>query len=813
MSLRRPHARYLLTGALVLVIALVNAGTLVLVRDAGSTLHDQAAPRSMRVEQLRLDLSDMNGAQNLYLIQPGGGRPVFIAARAAVRRDIAAARPLENSAVGRRLLAAITSAERRFEQIDGELWASVQSGQLEVARSLAAGVETTVYLRMRQAATALEQDAADRRTEALDAYNTRQSLALGAGVLLAVLALALTAALLAERLRTGRRLDTTEAEHETLLTELPAAVRIYDRDRSRITYANPRYLELYGYTRDQIDRGLPLHWAERLHPDDRRRVIEGWERAAAAGEPWHDRYRWIDTAGAVRWIADSERSLPRAESQRLGIAMDVTAEERAERELEEQRRRYQTLVEKMPLAVYLHGVSEGEDAIYVSPQIEAVLGITEEDWRGACREVAFWERRVHPDDLEPVKRAMGFDGTPQAPAFTLEFRFRGADGRYHWVFNSEEEVLGDDGQPLWRQGLIWDINQRKLAEMRWESLIEHLPGTVAVWSRATLSTIYVSPHIEQLTGEPPSLWLGREGFEQFRSQVHPDDAGDPKQWRYDGQPSLYRWRRSDGREIWIRELDGPTPEQESAVSVLLFDATDEVTAQLALREAQRRAVESLEALVTAAEEERSRIATELHDDTVSDLTAVLMHIRLRMRTHPELEPLEQVVSQALERTRRLMFELRPHILAHDGLQAAIEQTLKVGPADHSWESEIDIDIPRQSDTLEALAYRSIRELVVNARKHSRAAHVSVTGRQQGDRLRFVVEDDGVGFDPATAGRREGAIMHIGLATTRERVELAGGSLEIDSSPGSGARFTITLPAQPRAGAGTPDAEPVAGELR
>jgi signal transduction histidine kinase len=184
-----------------------------------------------------------------------------------------------------------------------------------------------------------------------------------------------------------------------------------------------------------------------------------------------------------------------------------------------------------------------------------------------------------------------------------------------------------------------------------------------------------------------------------------------------------------------------------------------------------------------------------------------------MRTHPELEPLEQVVSQALERTRRLMFELRPHILAHDGLQAAIEQTLKVGPADHSWESEIDIDIPRQSDTLEALAYRSIRELVVNARKHSRAAHVSVTGRQQGDRLRFVVEDDGVGFDPATAGRREGAIMHIGLATTRERVELAGGSLEIDSSPGSGARFTITLPAQPRAGAGTPDAEPVAGELR
>lgn len=810
MALTRPHARYLLTGALLLVIALVNAGSLVLVREAGSALHDQAAPRSMRVEQLRLDLSDMNGAQNLYLLDPGGGRPVFIAARQAVRHDLADVRPLETSAVGRRLLGSVAAAERQFEQLDGSIWSALQSGQTAVAQALAAGAETSIYLRMRRAATALEDDASNRRVDALDAYNTRQSIALGGGILLAVLALGLTAVLLVERMRTGRRLDTTQAEYETLLTELPAAVRIYDREKRRITYANPRYLRLYGYTRDEIDRGLPLKWAERLHPDDRSRVISGWERAAAAGRPWYDRYRWIDDAGSPRWIADSERSLPHAGGQRLGIAMDVTAQEQAERELEEQRRRYQTLVERMPLAVYLHGTQD-DDAIYVSPQIEKVLGITEDDWRGACRDMGFWERHVHPDDLARVKQAMGFDGSPPAPEFTLEFRFLGEDGRYHWVLNTEAEVEDEDGNPVWRQGLIWDIEKRKLAEIRWQDLIERLPGTVAVWDRRTQATMFVSAHIEQLTGEPAERWLGHEGFERFAAQVHPDDLRDPERWRFDGQPSLYRWRRSDGREIWIRELDGPSPEGESAVGVLIFDVTDEVTAQHALREAQRTALESLEALVTAAEEERSRIATELHDDTVSDLTAVLMHIRLRMRTHPELEPLEQVVSQALERTRRLMFELRPHILAHEGLQAAIEQTLKVAPADHSWDSEVDIDIPRQTDTLEALAYRSIRELVVNARKHSHASHIAVTGRQEGDLLRFVVEDDGVGFDPATAGRRRGAILHIGLATTRERVELAGGSLEMESSPGTGARFTITFPAQPRVAAETPGPQPLAGE--
>jgi signal transduction histidine kinase len=168
-----------------------------------------------------------------------------------------------------------------------------------------------------------------------------------------------------------------------------------------------------------------------------------------------------------------------------------------------------------------------------------------------------------------------------------------------------------------------------------------------------------------------------------------------------------------------------------------------------------------------------------------------------MRRQPDLAPLEQVVSQALERTRRLMFELRPHILAHEGLQAAIEQVLKVAPAEHPWESEVDIDIPRQNDTLEALAYRSIRELVLNARKHSRADHIGVRGRMVDGELEFVVVDDGVGFDPHAAARGDGAILHVGLATTRERVELAGGTLVIESAPGAGARFAITLPAQPR----------------
>jgi len=213
-----------------------------------------------------------------------------------------------------------------------------------------------------------------------------------------------------------------------------------------------------------------------------------------------------------------------------------------------------------------------------------------------------------------------------------------------------------------------------------------------------------------------------------------------------------------------------------------------------LRAAERRSHEVLGALVTAAEDERSRIATELHDDTVQVITALLMRVRLMVRTDPALERFEQLLTEALDRTRRLMFELRPHVLQRSGLGAAIDELAVEGP----WrEAEVSIDVARQSDTLEAVAYRALRELIINARKHSRASRLSVRGWQAEGVLRFVVEDDGVGFDVARALDRDRMRMHVGLDATGERLILAGGSFEIESTPGAGARFELSLPAQPR----------------
>jgi signal transduction histidine kinase len=164
-----------------------------------------------------------------------------------------------------------------------------------------------------------------------------------------------------------------------------------------------------------------------------------------------------------------------------------------------------------------------------------------------------------------------------------------------------------------------------------------------------------------------------------------------------------------------------------------------------------------------------------------------------MPENPKLESFEPLLAEALERTRRLMFELRPQILDGAGVAVALRAVADDGP----WEELVfDIQVPRQSDTTETLVYRSLRELIINARKHSKATRLEVRGRQHDAYLSFDVEDNGIGFDVAEALDRTHRRLHLGLDATIERARLAGGSLSIDSTPGNGARLRLTLPVDP-----------------
>lgn len=217
---------------------------------------------------------------------------------------------------------------------------------------------------------------------------------------------------------------------------------------------------------------------------------------------------------------------------------------------------------------------------------------------------------------------------------------------------------------------------------------------------------------------------------------------------------------------------------------------------------QERRRRTLEMMVAVAEEERNQVATDLHDDTIQVMTAALVTIDQARsnvaggdpaRAERALRRARTTLGDALDRTRRLMFELRPPALIERGLRAAVvELAIEAGEATGA-DIAVDVVDARFPEHVEGLAYRTVRELVANARKHARAQRIAIEIATREQTLYGVVHDDGVGFDPASLRDRPDRHLHLGLDAIEQRVVLAGGSLEIDSAPMRGARVYFAIP--------------------
>ncbi len=204
----------------------------------------------------------------------------------------------------------------------------------------------------------------------------------------------------------------------------------------------------------------------------------------------------------------------------------------------------------------------------------------------------------------------------------------------------------------------------------------------------------------------------------------------------------------------------------------------------------------------AIEGERNRIARDLHDGPVQGVSAASLSLEavLLMLKAGELEEgieilskVRKELSEEADNLRRLMSGLRPPLLEERGLFPALREMLDKYGRDNGVETEFvgagNAEIP---DDLETLAYRIVQEALSNSAKHSKASKVTLTVEALGAQLRIEVQDDGVGFDSARA-REYLQMGRVGLASMRERVELANGTFVVHSTPNRGTRVIATLP--------------------
>jgi signal transduction histidine kinase len=244
------------------------------------------------------------------------------------------------------------------------------------------------------------------------------------------------------------------------------------------------------------------------------------------------------------------------------------------------------------------------------------------------------------------------------------------------------------------------------------------------------------------------------------------------------------------------DLEQRVKERTAALSTVNTRLTKEISARKqaedALRTLSRQVLE-------AQENERRRLARELHDEIGQALTALKFNLHAAQR-QPEmlnarLDDSLGIVNRTLQQVRNLSLDLRPSMLDDFGLTAALNwymerQAERVGFAVHV---ALDTVPANLSPAVATTCFRVVQEAVTNAARHAQATGVWVTLRGHNRKLLLTVRDNGVGFDVSAAQQRAGRGFSMGLPGMQERARLVGGELIITSTPGHGTEITATLP--------------------
>ena len=228
----------------------------------------------------------------------------------------------------------------------------------------------------------------------------------------------------------------------------------------------------------------------------------------------------------------------------------------------------------------------------------------------------------------------------------------------------------------------------------------------------------------------------------------------------------------------------------------LAQSNEQLRREMAERESLRRK------LLYAQEEERRRIARELHDQMGQNLTALnvglksLLDRQSRSGLDSQVQRLQELAKQTARDLHRVAVELRPAALDDLGLVKAIRAFTE------TWSTRYGIEVDFEagqyqsagiSSEIETILYRIIQEALNNVAKHSGATHVAVVLRRTAKHVHAIIEDDGRGFDPHVPSESGNGSGRLGLLGIQERLGMVGGSLKIESVPDSGATLIIRIP--------------------
>jgi len=250
-----------------------------------------------------------------------------------------------------------------------------------------------------------------------------------------------------------------------------------------------------------------------------------------------------------------------------------------------------------------------------------------------------------------------------------------------------------------------------------------------------------------------------------------------------------------------REFDAAARDLLYAIGGQIAVAIENARLYAELQRRERLRGELLHKIIVAQEEERKRIARDLHDETSQTLTALLYAVdeALELTDAAEIKQMlrnmRAVAQRTLDGVHKLIFDLRPSMLDHLGLVPALRwfAQSRLEPANVRLQIEDDQAPRRLPAEIETALFRVVQEAITNIARHAMARNVRIAFAQEQDRVEVFIEDDGIGFDMVSVTLSPDSGRGLGLLGMQERIELLGGHFHIDSAPGFGTRIRISVP--------------------
>ncbi len=315
--------------------------------------------------------------------------------------------------------------------------------------------------------------------------------------------------------------------------------------------------------------------------------------------------------------------------------------------------------------------------------------------------------------------------------------------------------------------------------------------------------ILVSPSVQQTTGYAAEEVIGQPASRFYADPAQRDILLEELSQKDTVTDFEINLRHSDGTVIPTSVNSYIMKDDEGrvlGVEGVLRDITERKEAERQLHIYQQRLRALAMRLSSVEEEERRAIAAGLHDD----ISQTLALCKMRMAGLDESSPASAVASisgevrglleEAISRTRSLTFRLSPPVLYELGFVAAVEWLAEQLEEEHGvvFRIEQNSQLPPIGDEVSILLFRAVRELLINVIKHAQTNTARVSIDRNGDHVRVVVQDAGVGFDMAQLDSR-GRPPGFGLFNVRERLNYVGGVLQIESQPGAGTRVAMIVP--------------------